>query len=256
MPDTLFLRLEGPLQSWGERGRWSIRDTALEPTKSGVIGLIACALGYGDDERIRPLSQKTRMGVRVDAPGRLITDYHTIGGGYDYPTLLTAQGKPKKTPKGKPHTEISQRDYLCDASFLVALQVKDTANAALITQMAHALQNPVWPIFLGRKACLPATPVFAGTGSYDGGLEAALTGHISSVTHYFRQPYRERGEPFRLRMVLETDKQIGRRHRDNIHSRRYRIFHPRYTTEPKEQPTFTLNKEDGNVSLQIATEQP
>ena len=58
MANTLFLRLEGPLQSWGERGRWSVRDTALEPTKSGVIGLIACALGYRDDTQIRPLSEK------------------------------------------------------------------------------------------------------------------------------------------------------------------------------------------------------
>lgn len=256
MPDTLFLRLEGPLQSWGERGRWSVRDTDLEPTKSGVIGLIACALGYREDEQIRPLSQKTHMGVRVDAPGRLITDYHTIGGGYDYPTLLTAQGKPKKTPKGQPHTEISLREYLCGASFLVAIQIKDQVDSGLIVQMAHALQNPVWPVFLGRKACVPATPIFAGTGEYEN-LESALNQH-RGFTHYFRQPYNERGKSFTLRMVVETDNQIGRRHRDNIHSRRFRVFHPRYTTEPdpKNRPTFIRHQEDGNVSLQIATQQP
>lgn len=253
MPDTLFLRLEGPLQSWGERGRWSVRDSGLEPTKSGVIGLIACALGYADDERIRPLSQKTRMGVRVDAPGRLITDYHTIGGGYDYPALLTAEGKPKKTPKGQPHTEISLREYLCDASFLVALQVKDPTDASLIAHMAAALQNPVWPIFLGRKSCLPATPVFAGTDNYPD-LQTALA-EYSGFTHYHRSPYRERDKPFTLRMVLETDKQIGRRCRDNIYSRRYRIFHPRYTTSPENTVTFTFHKEDDHVSLQVASEQ-
>lgn len=253
MPDTLFLRLEGPLQSWGERGRWSVRDTALEPTKSGVIGLIACALGYREDEQIRPLSQKTHMGVRVDAPGRLITDYHTIGGGYEYPTLLTAEGKPKKTPKGQPHTEISLRDYLCDASFLIALQVKDPADADLIAQMAAALQNPVWPFYLGRKSCLPGAPVFAGTGSYPD-LETALTQH-SSFTPYYRPSYRERGKPLTPRMVIETEKPIGRRHRDNIHSRRYRIFHPRYTTTPKSSATFTAYQEDDHVSLQITTEQ-
>ena len=251
MPNTLFLRLEGPLQSWGERGRWSVRDTALEPTKSGVIGLIACALGYKEDTQIRPLSHKTRMGVRIDAPGRLITDYHTIGGGYPYPTLLTAAGKPKKTPKKQPHTEISPRDYLCDASFLIALQVKDPTNTTLITQMSHALQNPVWPIYLGRKSCPPSTPIFAGTGTHPH-LQAALS-HHPHFTHY-HQP--SQPQPFPLRMVLETDQPSGHRHRDNIHSRRYRIYHPRYTTQPHPPITFTLHQEDGNVSLQIATQQP
>ncbi|MGC8879968.1 MAG: CRISPR-associated protein Cas5, partial [Anaerolineae bacterium] len=32
MANTLFLRLEGPLQAWGERARWRVRDTAPEPT--------------------------------------------------------------------------------------------------------------------------------------------------------------------------------------------------------------------------------
>ncbi|HIE24602.1 MAG TPA: type I-E CRISPR-associated protein Cas5/CasD [Anaerolineales bacterium] len=250
MSNTLFLRLEGPLQSWGERGRWSVRDTTSEPTKSGVIGLIACALGCTDDEKIRSLSQKTRMGVRVDAPGRIISDYHTIGGGYDYPTLLTAQGKPKKTSKMQPHTEISQREYLSDASFLVALQVKNATDTKLISQMAFALQSPVWPFFLGRKACVPSTPVYAGTGDYDN-LEMALK--YSNFTRYSRHPL---NKSFTLRMVLETDKPIGRRHRDNIYSRRYRVFHPRYTTEPENETLFILQKEAGNVSLQIATEQP
>lgn len=254
MDNTLFLRLEGPLQAWGERGHWSIRDTALEPTKSGIIGLLACALGYREDEQIRPLSEKTRMGVRVDAPGRLITDYHTIGGGYTYPALLTAEGKPKKTPGGQPHTEISPRDYLCEASFLVALQVKDSVDRALISQFAHALQHPVWPVFLGRKACVPAVPVFAGIGAY-ADLQSALA-HHHAFTSYHRIPLWEQDKPFTLRMVLETDQQLGSRHRDNLYSRRYRVFHPRYTTEPGTTPQFTLKKEVDHVSLQIATQQP
>jgi len=246
MPDTLFLRLEGPLQSWGERGRWSVRDSALTPTKSGVIGLIACALGYRDDDQIRPLSQKTRMGVRVDAPGRLITDYHTIGGGYDFPTLLTAEGKPKIS-SGKPHTEISHRDYLCDASFLVALQVRDTIHAPLIDQMAVALQNPAWPLFLGRKSCPPAVPVFAGTGSYPD-LQTALTGYTAFTR------YRWTRQPITCLLELESEQPVGTRRRDDIHSRRFRVFYPRYTTQPVNLPRFTIHEEDGHVSLQIINE--
>ncbi|MGD0905437.1 MAG: CRISPR-associated protein Cas5, partial [Terracidiphilus sp.] len=58
MANTLFLRLESPLQSWGEDSQWSERRTAPDPTKSGIVGLLACALGWNDDEQIRNLSRE------------------------------------------------------------------------------------------------------------------------------------------------------------------------------------------------------
>ena len=232
MANTLFLRLEGPLQAWGERGRWSVRDTALEPTKSGVIGLIACALGYRDDAQIRPLAEKTRMAVRCDAPGRLITDYHTVGGGYDEPMLLTAQGKPKKS-SGSPHTEQTWRDYLCDASFLVVLQSDDEA---LIEQMAYALQYPVWPIYLGRKSCPPSRPVFDGVGQFDN-LEKALEWGTWSLTV-------KPSKTAIVRCVLETTDLDGVRHRDQIVSRQYRQFGPRYTKEADSALSIIVSNSD------------
>ena len=92
--NTLFLRLEGPLQSWGLRARWGERDTTDAPTKSGVIGLLGCALGLRrDDARLRDLSDNLRMGVRVDLPGILMRDYHTTGGGR-YSTIAST-GRPR-----------------------------------------------------------------------------------------------------------------------------------------------------------------
>ncbi|MCI0579299.1 MAG: type I-E CRISPR-associated protein Cas5/CasD [Chloroflexi bacterium] len=220
MAKTLFLRLEGPLQSWGERGRWSIRDSAAEPTKSGVIGLIACAMGYSEDGQLRALSEQTRMGVRVDAPGTRLTDYHTIGGGYEEPALLTAEGKPKKS-SGRPHTEISERDYLSGASFLVALQSDD---GGLIERMAHYVQNPVWTVFLGRKSCPPCRPIFAGVGEYRD-LEEALAGH-PTWSEYARRP-----ADGNVRGVIECEPAQGNRRRDHIVSRTYRRFQPRYTRD-------------------------
>lgn len=213
MANTLFLRLEGPLQAWGERGRWSIRDSAPKPTKSGVIGLVACALGYREDAPIRALSDKTRIGVRTDAPGLRLTDYHTIGGGSTEPMLLTAAGKPKISG-GRPHTELSYRDYLCDASFLVALQ----ADPELVAQMAAAVQNPTWVVFLGRKSCPPSRPIFDGTGSYPD-LQRAL------AVHHWPADVEE------LTAVLEVDPTTpdGVRRRDQLYSRRHRVYHPRYT---------------------------
>lgn len=48
---TLLLRLAAPLQAWGADSKFETRKTGREPTKSGVIGLLAAALGLRRDER-------------------------------------------------------------------------------------------------------------------------------------------------------------------------------------------------------------
>jgi CRISPR system Cascade subunit CasD len=199
MANTLFLWLEGPIQSWGERARWSMRDSATEPTKSGVVGLLACALGLDQDEDIRALSQRLHVGARCDRPGMLLKDYQTIQG----PWLGG--------------TQLSDRYYLCDATFLVAVQSDD---AALIEQLEKAIQNPVWPIFLGRKSCPPCRPPFDGTGDYLT-MKAALESVPATTS--------QQGNTVQVRAIMECPPDEGTRRRDEIDSRSRRTFLPRYT---------------------------
>lgn len=42
---VLLLRLAAPLQAWGSSSKFIVHSTEREPTKSGVIGMIAAALG-------------------------------------------------------------------------------------------------------------------------------------------------------------------------------------------------------------------
>ncbi|MGY3680141.1 type I-E CRISPR-associated protein Cas5/CasD [Streptomyces sp. TE33382] len=77
---VLLVRLAGPLQSWGISGRFAQRDTHSRPTKSGVIGLCAAALGLPREEPLGELAE-VRFGVRADRPGTPLRDYHTVGGG-------------------------------------------------------------------------------------------------------------------------------------------------------------------------------
>lgn len=42
---TLLLKLAGPLQAWGVESKFDERRTLNFPTKSGVIGMVAAALG-------------------------------------------------------------------------------------------------------------------------------------------------------------------------------------------------------------------
>lgn len=221
MANTLFLRLEGPLQSWGVRAHWEERDTAFEPTKSGVIGLIGCALGVRrDDDRLRRLSEALRMGVRVDRAGSLLVDYHTTGGAKaadgEPEGMLNAQGKLKR------ETDVSTRRYLMDASFLVALRGAEVDVAAC----AETLQHPVWPNFLGRKACVPTEPVFAGVGDYES-LEEALKAY--PLPERVIREARER--PVRLRLVIECDPGEGNARNDAIGVPARRLFWPRYVRE-------------------------
>lgn len=228
MANTLLLRLEGPLQSWGERARWAVRDTAPEPTKSGIVGLLACALGLTADEDLRDLSRQIRTGVRCDWPGILLTDYHTVVGG-----VMSAEGKIKINANTKePETVVSWRQYLCDASFLVAIQ----AAPELVARLAEAVQQPCWPIYLGRKSCPPSLPIFEGMRDY-ASVEAALNDW----------PLREPIGGYRsttVRAVVECRPGEGARRRDEIDSRSCRTFRPRYTRDIRLTPRTAPEEDD------------
>jgi CRISPR system Cascade subunit CasD len=157
-----------------------------------------------------------------------------VGGGFDYAALLTAEGRPKIS-SGEPHTEQTWRHYLCDASFLVALQ----GHPDLIRCLAEALKAPQWTIYLGRKSCPPSRPIFDGEGDFPD-LEAALTSW--NWKHPELSGCEPPDGPFELRAVIECDPASGVRRRDEIASHTRRTFNPRYTRET--QITVSARKED------------
>lgn len=139
---TLLLRLAAPLQSWGAESKFDTRRTGREPTKSGVIGLLAAALGIrrDADAEIQGLSAALRFGVRVDREGELLRDFHMVH-------------KDEKT------AYLTNRYYLADAVFLVGLESND---AALLAKLEYALRHPAFPLFLGRRSCPPTPPLSLG----------------------------------------------------------------------------------------------
>jgi CRISPR system Cascade subunit CasD len=178
--NVLLLRLSGPLQSWGVQSRFSVRDTGLEPSKSGVVGLLAAALGRPRSASLSDLAA-LRMAVRVDAEGLLKYDYHTAQ------NVLKASG-------GIKDTEPSRRYYLTEARFLVGL---DGEDLALLQRLHAALQNPVWPLCLGRKAFVPGEPVWLPDGLHrDSDVLAVLAGYP-----WLGEDVRKR--PERVRLVIE-----------------------------------------------------
>ncbi|WP_245872801.1 type I-E CRISPR-associated protein Cas5/CasD [Deinococcus planocerae] len=139
-PSTLLIPLAGPMQSWGTRSRFDDRDTEAEPSKSGVLGLCAAALGL---DRAEPVSHLASLafGVRVDREGTLRHDYHT------------AQLHPGER---RASTSLTRRAYLADAAFWAGLQ----GDPALLGEVHAALKNPHWPLALGRKSFPPSLPLW------------------------------------------------------------------------------------------------
>ena len=163
---TLLLRLEGPMQSWGTTSRFDQLDTGKEPSKSGVIGLLAAALGYDreDWKNVEPLTQ-LKMGVRHDRPGILKRDYQTAGCAAPK-EIIRANGT--LSDEGV----VSERFYLSDACFLVGLEGSDSG---LLERAHDALRNPEWPLALGRKSYVPSEPVWLPDGlRKDENLKEAL----------------------------------------------------------------------------------
>lgn len=163
---TLLLRLAGPMQSWGTDSKFDVRRTQREPSKSGVIGLVAAALGISrQDRQALATLACLRFGVRVDREGTLLRDYHTA-----------------HTEKGSAY--VTNRYYLADAVFVAGLEGED---GALLEKIGEALASPAFPLYLGRRSCPPTGRVFLGISHKH--LEEAL---------------RENAPPSACRLVLDA----------------------------------------------------
>jgi CRISPR system Cascade subunit CasD len=187
----VYLRLEGPMQSWGNHARGANgahRTTHSRPTKSGVIGLVANALGRNYTDCINDLTA-LGFGVRADVPGRLEVDYHTAGAGtfpllpgeayrnrkwsrrlrsgrmmldeseYVAPANVTWDPNSASLVADAGNVVVTHDWYLADASFLAVL----SGPSDLIDGIAAGLAKPWRPMYLGRRAYLPNWPVLAGT---------------------------------------------------------------------------------------------
>lgn len=142
-----------------------MRRTELQPTKSGIIGLICASMGKPREEpNDEYVSLSTfsglRMTVRVDNEGRLVEDFHMTGSGSfnDREYGVISAGKNELSPV------ISRRHYLADAAFLVLVEGNGEENEDLLHRINDCLHRPVWPPFLGRKSCPPAAPIWMEQG--------------------------------------------------------------------------------------------
>jgi len=172
MTTYLLMWLEAPLQSWGYDSKFNRRDTLNFPTKSGILGLICCALGAAG-EQLELLSTFSTLSQTVLSYTRqkrecepMLCDFHMVGSAYNeknpWESLLipkTSDGK-KSVGGG---AKMTYRYYLQDMAFAVIVEVP----VKISTDLSEALQNPIWDLYLGRKNCAPTDFIYRGLFSSD-----------------------------------------------------------------------------------------
>lgn len=228
---VLLLRLAGPLQSWGENSRFNRRETRAEPTKSGVIGILAAALGLDREADLSALTALT-MGVRTDQAGTLLRDYHTVSDYRGRPLKQTGVNAKKlqKTTSPPKYTHITHRYYLQDAVFLVGL----AGPFDTIGDLAAAVKRPVFPLALGRRSCPPTQPILAGTTASE--LMVALSTHPWQASEAGRAHHLRGTKPAFVHLPVSLDDPAGGETRQDVpvsfglHDRQYRQRRVRHTT--------------------------
>ncbi len=174
---TLLLRLAGPLQAWGTDSKVDTRTTDAHPSKSGVIGMIAAAMGRSRDEPIDDLSS-LRFGVRIDQEGTVLRDYHTA-----------------HHPTKEKLAYITNRYYLEDALFLAGLE----GDEEFLTEIASSIARPYFPLFMGRRSCPVSGRV--SLGLRDMSLEDALREEPWLAADWYK---RRHGDSAELEIIIDA----------------------------------------------------
>jgi CRISPR system Cascade subunit CasD len=169
--DVLFLRLEGPLLSFGAPTVDHHGVVQEFPPASMLTGLIANALGFdhGDFQALQGLQARIRFAARLDRRGQPLIDYQTVDLGQDFMrgTGWTTWGRCEERGGGeaKRETHIRYRHYRADGLAIVALTLSPPGDRPDLDAIESALRAPARPLFLGRKCCLPSSPVLQGRAS-------------------------------------------------------------------------------------------
>jgi CRISPR system Cascade subunit CasD len=159
----LVFQLQAALAAWGDVAVGEYRGSRERPGSSALVGLLGAALGVRrDDEAGHALLRDGyAFAVGTVAAGELMRDYHTA----QVPSRSDLKGRPHRTrrdelaiPKRDLSTVLSTRDYRQGGAWVVAVQALSGAPHTL-AELAEALRQPRFVLYLGRKCCPLAAPL-------------------------------------------------------------------------------------------------
>ena len=247
MAQVLLIRLDAPLMSFGGPIADNYGYTEDYPALSMVTGLLANALGYrhGEFDRLERLQSRLRMAARCDQPGESLLDFQTVNLGQDFlldECAWTTRHKIEKRRgdyKNSRGTHIRYRHYLSDSIYTLAIGLDPEVESPTLPEIAGALQTPMRPLFIGRKCCIPASPLFLALTEATSLLDALkiFPGFRKAVPscpneNYLRPGgmHRQKMYPRESRLVAVSDE---RDWANQVHTGRRFIYHG--SIDPPEQ---------------------
>jgi CRISPR system Cascade subunit CasD len=162
MTDYAIIVLHAPLMAAGNVAVDIHRYTSRLPTQSMLTGLLANAFGYTHlDPRIGVLQKDLEYAARADRDGYALIDYQTAAISTIRDRSWTRSGRAVERGGGQSQegVHIRYKHYVSDCVWTVALRV----TTMPISAVEQALKYPARPLFIGRKACLPAGRIYRQT---------------------------------------------------------------------------------------------
>ena len=245
--EFLIFRLWGLMASWGEIAVGERRGSWARPSRSGVLGLVAAALGV--ERSATPVHQRLEedlgLAVCVEHPGKPLRDYHTAQSPSQKRGLRWPTRRDELNPAGDLNTILSERGYYTEMDALIALWARGASPAYPLTQIEARLAEPVFTLYLGRKACplglppaarvVPAEDLDTAFRAYDV-VSAEMASKLGKYAPKARQP-RPRslwlGEADANELGLLTHDRVRQRtqRRDGIRDRARWLFDDRAEVE-------------------------
>ena len=186
---TILLKFSGPLQSYGTSSHFQTRHTDYYPSKSAVLGLLAACLGYrrDEEEKLRELST-LKFAVRIDQQGGLLKDYHIAMTDKEIVEI--------------PQTYVTNRYYLEDALFVVALSGMDE----LIDTLIKAIKSPYFQPFMGRRSLPVPVDFFLGVSAED--ILDSLRNLPWQAAPWYKKKKRKQGIGEKISLEVYADEEI------------------------------------------------
>ena len=128
-----------------------------------MLGLIGAALGVrrDEEERLQALANSYRIGIRLDAPGVLLRDFHTAdvpesGTGRNRREYRTRREEILAVKEQRANPIVSTRDYRCDACATIVVEALPGAphsSASSRRRSRPRSSSSVWAVARARRAC-------------------------------------------------------------------------------------------------------
>ncbi len=189
----LIMRIDAPIVSFGAPIVDNYGKIYPFPLKSLITGLLGSALGYNryDHQLLNALQSRIEYAVRTDKPGILMSDYQVVDLSQkelQIPGWTTSGIPDERKGSAAASTHLRYRDYIADAVYTIVIALKTPDSTPTIDEIAHALQYPVHPLFIGRKTCIPSLPLYHSITDASSLYEALCSAPLSerhSITEQY-----------------------------------------------------------------------